>query len=89
MVWDKQRQPQWWHKCCLQQRGTGAAGWEEVIVLVLCICACMCMCICICKFFLAHSIFKGEEVGRPLLLDEDVQASVQLCLHQQEGLPDG
>ena len=33
--------------------------------------------------------FTGAEVGRPLLLDEDVQAGVQLCLHQQEGLPDG
>ena len=50
---------------------------------------CVCVYLYLLIFGLAHSIFKGEEVGRPLLLDEDVQAGVQLCLHQQEGLPDG
>ena len=40
-------------------------------------------------FSSVHMHFTGAEVGRPLLLDEDVQAGVQLCLHQQEGLSDG
>ena len=45
----------------------------------------------LCSFFEYPQtcMFIGAEVGRPLLFDEDVQAGVQLCLHQQEGLPDG
>ena len=42
-----------------------------------------------CLVLVSESNVIGAEAGGPLLLDEDVQAGVQLCLHQQEGLSDG